>query len=302
MKRYKIAIIGYGSIAKRHASNLKKYFNYKDLLIVSSQKINKFSSTRKISFLIEKKITHIIVANETYKHIKVVKFIEENFENVNVLIEKPIFEKNYNLKRLKNFYYIGYNLRFHPIIKYLKKNISNKKVLSTNILCKSYLPTWRNREFNKTYSGKKEFGGGVLLELSHELDYIQYLFGNFKILFKNLKKTINKKLNFKDSALIIGKTRDNNIILIDLDLFSYKNIRKIEIRTKNIIYECDLNKNTIQKNYKNNKKIIIKNETNNYDINDTYVDEIKSFLTNKKLLPKFNDGINTLRLIDEIEK
>lgn len=302
MKQYKIAIIGYGSIAKRHASNLKKYFNYKDLLIVSSQKINNFSSTRKISVLIEKKITHIIVANETYKHIKVVKFIEENLENVNVLIEKPIFEKNYNLQRLKNFYYIGYNLRFHPIIKYLKKNISTKKILSTNILCKSYLPTWRNREFNKTYSGKKEFGGGVLLELSHELDYIQYLFGNYKILFKNLKKTINKKLNFKDSALIIGKTRDNNIILIDLDLFSYKNIRKIEIRTKNIIYECDLNKNIIQKNYKNNKKIIIKNKTNNYDINDTYVDEIKSFLTNKKLLPKFNDGINTLRLIEKIEK
>ncbi len=302
MKKYNIAIIGYGSIAKRHASNLKKYFNYKDLLIVSSQKINNFSSTKKITDLIDKKLTHIIVANETYKHIKVVKFIEENFKNVSVLIEKPLFEKNYNFKRLRNFYYVGYNLRFHPIIKYIKKNISTKKILSTNVLCKSYLPTWRNRKFNKTYSGKKEFGGGVLLELSHELDYIQYLFGNCKILFKNLKKTTNMQLNFKDSAIIIGKTKDNNIISIDLDIFSYKNIRKIEIRTQKIIYECDLNKNIIHKNFKNNKKKIIKNRNNNYDINDTYVDEIKSFLTNKKHLPKFNDGINTLRLIEEIEK
>ena len=169
-------------------------------------------------------------------------------------------------------------------------------------MCKSYLPTWRKREFNKTYSGKKEFGGGVLLELSHELDYIQYLFGKCNILFKNLKKTTNKNLNFKDSALIIAKTKDKNIVLIDLDLFSYKNIRKIEIRTKKIIYECDLNNNIIYKNYKNNKTIVIKNKNNDFDINYTYIDEIRSFLTNKKHLPKFYDGINTLRLIEEIEK
>ena len=54
--------------------------------------------------------------------------IEKNFKNITALIEKPVFEKFYELpKMLKNRYYVGYNLRFHPVIIFLKNFLKIKK-------------------------------------------------------------------------------------------------------------------------------------------------------------------------------
>ena len=39
-----------------------------------------------------------------------------------------------------------------------------------------FLPDWRkNIAYSKSYSSIKKQGGGVLLDLSHELDYATYL-------------------------------------------------------------------------------------------------------------------------------
>ena len=43
-----------------------------------------------------------------------------------MLIEKPLFHKNYLLpKKLKNKYFVGYNLRFDPVINYFKNFLKN---------------------------------------------------------------------------------------------------------------------------------------------------------------------------------
>ena len=88
-----------------------------------------------------------------------------------------------------NKVFVGYNLRFHPVIKKLKKEIKNKKIFNVNIQNSSYLPSWRkNNVYTKTSSAKKALGGGVLLDISHELDFIRYLFGSFKINMLLIKK------------------------------------------------------------------------------------------------------------------
>ena len=49
--------------------------------------------------------------------------------------------------------------------------------------CYSYLPNWRkNIPYYLSNSADKK-GGGVLLELSHEIDYLTWIFGDFEILF-----------------------------------------------------------------------------------------------------------------------
>ena len=43
-----------------------------------------------------------------------------------------------------------------------------------------YLPDWRpGTDYKSGVSAQKDLGGGALLELSHELDYLQWFFGNF---------------------------------------------------------------------------------------------------------------------------
>ena len=102
-----------------------------------------------------------------------------NLKNIKVLIEKPLFHKFYNINLRKNQYFIGYNMRFNPLIQKLKKLIKKNKIWNVNIICSSFLPNWRKQKYFKSYSAIKRKGGGVLLDLSHELDYTKFLFGNW---------------------------------------------------------------------------------------------------------------------------
>ena len=179
----KIIIIGTGSISKKHISVIKKLKYKIELYNISSRKFEKLSKSdlEKLTLF---KPELIIVCSPSSKHFNQFKKIEENFKNINVLIEKPVFEKYYNVKdKLRNKYFVGYNLRFHPVIIFLKKFLLNKKLFSINVVSHSYLPEWRKISYRKSVSAKKELGGGVLLELSHELDYLKWIFKDIKILY-----------------------------------------------------------------------------------------------------------------------
>ena len=67
-------------------------------------------------------------------------------------VEKPLFNKEEKkFKFLKNKYFVGYNLRHHPALKYVKKYIKNKKIYFINNNCSTYLPNWRKKKYQKTH-------------------------------------------------------------------------------------------------------------------------------------------------------
>ena len=74
-----------------------------------------------------------------------------------------------------NKIFVGYNLRFHPIIQYLKKKIKNLNTFYIRAECYSYLPNWRSQKYTKVYSSSKKLGGGVANDLSHEIDFLSWI-------------------------------------------------------------------------------------------------------------------------------
>lgn len=76
---------------------------------------------------------------------------------------------------------VGYNLRFHPGLRKVKELLDNGAVgspLCASIYCGSYLPDWRpGTDYRSNYAARRDSGGGVLLDISHELDYACWLFG-----------------------------------------------------------------------------------------------------------------------------
>ena len=128
-KKFKVLIIGYGSIGQKHAKLLSDYHNL-DICILTKQNNVPFKKIKNINEITLYNPDYVVVASITTLHFNHLKFLEKNLKKKIVLIEKPLFEKIRLLKLKNNFYYVGYNLRFHPILKFLKKNfitIINRK-------------------------------------------------------------------------------------------------------------------------------------------------------------------------------
>ena len=164
-----------------------------------------------------------------------------------VLIEKPLFENFFNINfKLNNTYYVGYNMRYHPVIVYLKKFLFGKRINFYNCNCSSNLKFWRkNVTYEKSNTACKR-GGGALLELSHEFDYTNYLIGKYSVKKNFFGKLSNLKIGVEDFFIIIARNKKTKFIQISANIFSNINTRLVSIELQNISVQGDLINNTIE--------------------------------------------------------
>ena len=292
-------VVSYGSIGQKHAKILKTKFGIKDLTVCTKKSISKFKTIKKLRGL-KKKPSYIVIASPTSKHFKQLKFIEKKFKKIKILVEKPLFDKYRKLNVRKNKIFVGYNLRFHPIIKYIKKHIKGKKILDIKITCNSYLPDWRPDEFyKKSSSASKSLGGGVILDLSHELDLVRWLFGEITIKFIEKGKFSNLLINTEDLLKLYGKIEKTNLS-IDLNYFSRIKKRTIVIDGKNFSIFADLINNKIELK---SKESSFTKKFYNFKFDDTYIQQHKAILSkNMNIVCDYNFAKNTMKLIDKIKK
>ena len=215
----KVLIIGLGSIGERHAKALLQINNV-DIAAYRTKKGNKkidASLNKKIKhFYFEEEVntwnpSHIIISNPTSLHIKYIKkYINSNSS---IFVEKPIANNLQELNDLniitKGNIFVGYNLRFHKIIQTIKSSLVNNKYGSTiaaELNVGHYLPSWHPYEdYRIGYAARKELGGGVLRTLSHEIDLVQFFFGEVKSIFAKVNKLSNLEINADDYTTLIVK-------------------------------------------------------------------------------------------------
>ena len=175
-------VIGYGSIGKRHTEILQSMDEIDEISVLSHQNKLTMPTIENMHEISDIDPDYIVIASITSLHFEHLRFIENNFEGKTILVEKPLFDKYYDFTINNNSVFVGYSLRFHPLMQLIKEKIAKRKLWNVNIFCGSFLPDWRaNKDYRKTSSAKKSAGGGVLLDLSHEFDYVQWFCG--KIIF-----------------------------------------------------------------------------------------------------------------------
>jgi predicted dehydrogenase len=297
----KVLIIGFGSIGKKHATILKNFKMVSDIYIFSKKNSKTFINIKKLSQIKKINPDYIIICSRTLDHFKHLKYIEKNLSKKIVLVEKPLFSKFHNFTIARNKVFVAYNLRQHPVLKFIKNFIKNKKLFSVNIFCNSYLPAWRkNVNYKNSYSSHRRSGGGVLLDLSHEIDYLQWIFKKIKkIDLVKIKKLSNLKINVEDHVLIVGKTELSNFV-VDLNYYSLFSRREVIIDGHNFFIRGDLINGFVEIHLKNKKKKIISFKN---DKNYTYIKQHELILNkNYRTLSTFNDANKLMLLTDKFKK
>ena len=259
----KVLFVGLGSIGKRHLKILKemeKDFNI--IALRSNNKAKKIDGVKNYFNLeeaLEEKPDIAFITNPTSLHIEYA--VECAKAGCHLFIEKPL---SHNLKGIKELINIvennnlitlmGCNMRFNPVIRKLKEEIAKLKkdnIYSYKINCGSHLPDWRpGRDYKKTYSAKKEMGGGVLLDLIHEIDYSNWLFGEVNELKAYSDHLTDLEIETEDIAEILLKHEKYILGNIHLDYYRINATRTIEIIAQDLLIEADLIEGKLDINYK----------------------------------------------------
>ena len=155
------------------------------------------------------------------------------------------------------------------------------------------MPNWRKAEFKKSLSLSEKKGGGVLLELSHEIDYMIWLFGKPKY----LKAIIDKNNVFKkniDERVCMFFYYENKTVQMDMSFNSRIEQRGIIINGSKGSLKGDLLRKKIIYSKSNKLNLIYSSNQSNLDMLE---DQMSFFLNSVKKNKKTNNIVQSLEVI-----
>lgn len=302
----KIIFFGLGSIGTRHARILKEHFNH-DLFAFRSggnKQPNRLGIKEIYSWKAVKDLAPDVafITNPTFLHVDTA--IKCARLGINLFLEKPIGCTTVKLDNLINIVkekrlttYVAYCMRFHPVMAHLYKSVSKRKSMHARILNTSYLPEWRKgRDYRKVWSSHRDKGGGIILELSHEIDYSQYLFGDILEMRGMYGKVSNLDVKCEDYVDIIIRCK-RGVVNLHMDFFSRELKREIEIDLGNSDrIKGNFIKNVVTVN-KGSKKNVYRYKCKREDM---YIRQLRYFFKNFKNKRMTNNLINANKLFRKI--
>ena len=208
---HKVAVLGFGSSGRRFATLVSQRLPEAELLVYSSQRLagESFHSTSNLSEVRKFEPTIAIICGVASDRLAMVKALPKEMRGV--LIEKPLavnyeegIQVTNELVQREGITQVGYNLRFSPSLREFKRKVDSLRfgrVLSVRAETGQYLPDWRTgRDYRTTASARGESGGGVLRELSHEIDYLRWIFGDIEWVSAWCGKQSDLEVDVEDTA------------------------------------------------------------------------------------------------------
>ncbi len=313
----KILIIGYGSIGKRHAANVRSAGHEVVLLRHSKESPNNDGFREYYSFqeaIIGEEIRGAIVCSPTSRHLPDVEQLVRH--RIPFLLEKPpavdlkstlLMEKLLRERSFTN-YEIGFNLRYYPALRFIRNFLPELgHIYSARIAAGYYLPDWRKGiDYRETSSASRELGGGVHIELAHEIDYLLWFFGCPEKVAGYINRISNLEISTEDICTALLKYQDGSIVELHLDYLSHRYLRSCQVIAENGTLEWEMNTGAVlytMKGQKTAREIFTLSP--DYDFNDTYLMEMEHFIGvingRAKGTVSIADAITTMKVVEAIK-
>lgn len=289
-------IIGYGSIGKRHARILSELKC--QVAVVSEQKFLPVTTyTNVVQACRAESPDYIVVANSTDRHFDTLNAVFQTGYDKRILIEKPIFSQSHQISYPTDQLRVGYQLRFDPIVKAFRRFCNSNKLYSITSYAGQYLPLWREgRGYTASYSSSKERGGGVLRDLSHEIDYLQWCSGPLSLVGATGGHLSNLEGDSEDTVSFILRGKDGAPLSVTLNYLDQPKGRRFVIAhgASGTFYGDLVNRffdiNGVRTDVSLNR-------------DDAFQEMHSSFLAGKGVeLCSYVEGLEVVKLIEEIEQ
>jgi predicted dehydrogenase len=231
-------VVGLGSIGQRHARILKE-MGY-GVATVSRRDDGDYTSIA--NAIIDARPGYAVVATETARHAESLRELAEAGFRGPVLVEKPIFANagpvpDYPFARLV----VGYNLRFHPVMKALANRLGGRPAITVSAYVGQDIRDWRpGRDHRTTASATTQAGGGVLRDLSHELDYLLWLFGPWRRVAALGGSSGARQVEVDDHIDLLLEMYGSQAVQVHMDYLDQPGIRKIRVNLADETIEADI--------------------------------------------------------------
>lgn len=232
---------------------------------------------------------------------------------VPTMVEKPLFKNLGEVPSAKPFssdmsarIQVGYVLRHSPSYQRFREVLVQRgvrDVRKVTVRAHSFLPWWRpHRDYRQSVSAQSDLGGGALLELSHEIDYVLALFGDLDITYAHLKTSPLLEVDVETECRIEGVLSTGARLEMSLDLAEQNEERWCNVEWENgLSIRWDIRSQRIS-TWRETKPLACEVFSKNRD--DWYLAQLKHFLRvvsgGAQPLPGVHEGFQVMRVIEEV--
>ncbi|MDT8446389.1 MAG: gfo/Idh/MocA family oxidoreductase [bacterium] len=246
MNQPRAIVLGMGSIGRRHARLLAEMSI--PLAAVSAYPQEGIPTYDDLNQAVpDFEPTHVVVANPTSMHLGSIEWLARLGFTGKMLVEKPLFDGLGSPSGVdRTQIQVAYNLRFHPLLQKLKKRLQGRRVLTVQAYVGQYLPTWRpERPYQESYSSKRMMGGGALRDLSHELDYLNWLFGPWVALSALGGKISDLEIDSDDHFCLLYQTTKDVRVGLEVNYLDRRTSRRLNVNCADTSFYLDFISGTL---------------------------------------------------------
>ncbi len=282
----RFGVLGYGSIGRRHALNVRASGH--DVVLIRRQAASKnedgFPEVESLDRAVQEfSLDAAIISSPTSHHLADAKDCLRH--RLPFLMEKPpalTLGEALNLQRLIDegaVYELGFNLRYFPMFKFVREFIPELgRIYSVRAAVGQHLSLWRpGRDYRQTTSAKTELGGGVHIELVHEIDYLNWIFGRPNRVTGRLRKISDLEINSVDLCVGIFDYIDGPVVELHLDYLAHQPFRTCEVIAEKGTLSIDIRAGTVDVSDGDTSRRVFETDPQQ-QLDGSYVAELTQFI------------------------
>ncbi len=293
----RVLVVGCGSIGQRHLKNLRALgvpsLAACDPSEAQLSKVAGDAGTQgfadlesalgvfrpQVVFVCTPPVFHIAQARQALQagaHVFVEKPLSHTLEGVEALYAQAVQQRR--------VVQVGYNLRYHPLLQKAKRLVE-KGTIGTpqwaRVEVGQYLPDWRpSQDYRQSYTARQELGGGIILDGSHELDYVLWLLGRPVEVRCMAGRVSNLKVDVEDCATVLLRFAGGAQADVHMDMVQPVRCRSGKLTGDEGVVEWDLIAQQLRWRRSESESWQVEQAPTDFQatFDGTYVEEVRSFL------------------------